>query len=209
MFVKICGITQPQQAEQISRYGATHIGVVFFEKSPRHISIDQIKLIKESVCSNTKLVAVTVNPSIKDVEDLLKIVDVIQFHGNESIEFIKQFPENKIIKAFRLRSKDEFIDIKKFLDEGYTVLVDSFSKNAYGGTGKQIDRSLLRELKKITDKFILSGGLSEKNVGEIIEDIKPYGVDASSKLEISPGIKDLEKVKKFIKIAKDKLGDNI
>ncbi len=207
MFIKICGITQPEQAYNISRYGATHIGVVFFEKSPRHVSLEEIRHIKEAVSDSTKLVAVVVNPTKEIVNSLFEFVDMVQFHGDEPLEFISQFPKEKVIKAFRLKDEKVFNEIEKFLKNDYLILVDSYSKGAYGGTGKQINKDFLYKLKRITDRFILSGGLSETNVGKLIDEIKPYGVDASSKLEVSPGIKDLEKVKKFIKIAKDKLGD--
>ncbi|NPA51479.1 MAG: phosphoribosylanthranilate isomerase [Aquificae bacterium] len=207
MFIKICGITKPEQAYEISKYGATHIGVIFYEKSPRHISLDQIKDIKNTLPKPTKLVAVTVNPDISTVDKLLKTVDLVQFHGDETIQFIKNFPKEKVIKAFRLGSQKELSKIKKFSEEGYLILVDSYSKEAYGGTGKQIKDSILRHLKDTIQKFVLSGGLSEENIEKMITSVKPYGVDASSKLEISPGVKNLEKVKKFIKIAKYKLGD--
>ncbi len=207
MFIKICGITKEEQAKKISDLGATHIGVIYFPKSPRHIPLEKIKKIKSALPEKSKLVAVVVNPSERDVKHLLDVVDIIQFHGDESIGFVKHFPKDRIIKAFRLGSLEDLKDIEHFAKEDFLVLIDSFSKNAYGGTGKQIDINLAKSVSKITDKFILSGGLSPENVGYLINEIRPYGVDASSKLEISPGIKDLAKVEKFIKIAKENLGE--
>ncbi len=205
MFIKICGITEPEQANKISNLGATHIGVVFFEKSPRHISLGRIEEIKASVKKITKVVAVVVNPDYKAVENLLNVVDIIQFHGNESIEFLKEFPKQRVIKAFRLKSEDELRTIEEFVDEDFLILIDSFSNKAYGGTGKQIDVELAKKVRKLTDRFILSGGLSPENLAYLIEEIRPFGVDASSRLEISPGIKDLDKVKNFIDIARKNL----
>jgi len=206
MFIKVCGITDKNQAKEIENYGATYIGVIHFEKSPRHIEIEKIKEIKKSL-QKSKLVAVVVNPTEEKVKNLLKIVDIIQFHGDESLHFIKKFPKEKVIKAFRIKDKESIEKIKPFVKEGYIVLIDAYSEKEYGGTGKQINSKLIEEVKKITDKFILSGGLDEKNVYNLIKKYKPYGVDASSKLETKAGIKDLEKVKKYIQNAQKAYGE--
>lgn len=197
-FIKICGITDTEQAKEISNLPITHIGVIHFKKSPRHLEIEGIKKIKSNISNNVKLVAVVVNPTEKTVNELLKIVDIIQFHGDESINFVKKFPKERVIKAFRVKSVEDIDKMKHFWEEDYLVLIDAYSENAYGGTGKQINRELAKYIVSLYPKTILSGGLSEKNIKELIEYIKPYGVDASSKLEIKAGIKDLNKVKKFV-----------
>ena len=202
MFIKICGLTIPEQAKEIASYGATHLGVIHFPKSPRHLEFSQIKKIKEIVPAKTKVVAVVVNPSIKKVNQLLEIVDMVQFHGEEPIDFVKNFPKERVIKAFRIKDEKSINQIKPFIDEDYLILIDAYKEGEYGGTGKQIDVELAKKISNLTDKLILSGGLSPKNLDFLLEEIKPFGVDASSKLEIKPGIKDLEKTKKFIKIAK-------
>ncbi|WP_457644506.1 phosphoribosylanthranilate isomerase [Persephonella sp.] len=202
-FIKICGITGTEQASVISELGATHIGVVFFEKSPRHIDLRQITRIKQSIKNNTKIVVVTVNPDEKVVKELLDTADMIQFHGDESIEFISRFPKDRVIKAFRIRSEEDIEMMIPFFEENYTVLIDAYKENAYGGTGKQINPDLARKITQAYNRVILSGGLSPENVGQLIEQIKPYGVDASSKLEIKPGIKDIEKVRKFIETVRN------
>jgi phosphoribosylanthranilate isomerase len=200
-FIKVCGITDEKQAEGISKLGATHLGVVYYRKSPRFTDIKKIEKIKKSVEGKTNLVAVVVNPSENEINTLLQIVDFIQFHGEESLSFIKKYPKEKVIKAFRIKDKSSVEKIKPFADEGFNILIDAYSEKDYGGTGKQINKELVEMVKKITNKFILSGGLSEDNVYDLIKLYKPYGVDASSKLEINPGKKDLEKVEKFIKNA--------
>ncbi len=202
MFITICGLTIPEQAKEIASYGATHLGVIHFPKSPRHLEFSQIKKIKEIVPAKTKVVAVVVNPSIKKVNQLLEIVDMVQFHGEEPIDFVKNFPKERVIKAFRIKDEKSINQIKPFIDEDYLILIDAYKEGEYGGTGKQIDVELAKKISNLTDKLILSGGLSPKNLEFLLEEIKPFGVDASSKLEIKPGIKDLEKTKKFIKIAK-------
>ncbi len=205
MIIKICGLTDPFQAYRVSEIGATHIGVIHFPKSPRHIDIEKIKEIKNCLKGRAKLVAVVVNPDKDTVKELLEIVDIVQFHGDEDLRFIKQFPQERVFKAFRVKGKEDLEKIKPYADSGYTVLIDAFSKEAYGGTGKQIDPDLARYISKTYKNIILSGGLSPENIEELVEKVRPIGVDASSKLEVYPGFKDLEKVKVFIEKAKKSL----
>ena len=205
-FIKVCGITTESQALEIAKMKPTHIGVIFFEKSPRHIDISQIKKIK-NILKNypAKLVAVVVNPKKKLIEELLNIADIVQFHGDESLDFVKQFDNEKVIKAIRVKYEKSLKDIEKFSKEGYLVLIDAFKKGEYGGTGKQIDKNLVKKISNITDKFILSGGLSDENIYRLIKEFNPFGVDASSKLEVKPGLKDLKRVKNYIEEAKKAL----
>ena len=203
MIVKICGITLPSQAKEISEYGADFIGVIAYPKSPRCVDIETIKEIKKEL-KNSKLVAVVVNPSLEQVLKLLNIADIIQFHGDEALDFVKKFPKERVIKAIRVKDESDLEKIKMYKNEGITVLVDTFKEGVYGGTGEMIDINLLKKITEIYDKVIISGGLSESSIKEILDHIKPYGVDASSKLEVSPGIKDLDKVKKFIDIVKNR-----
>ncbi|MEZ0323789.1 MAG: phosphoribosylanthranilate isomerase [Hydrogenothermaceae bacterium] len=200
--VKICGITQPEQAREISLAGVDYIGVILYPKSPRFVDLEKVKEIKKRLSDKTKLVAVVVNPDIDMGKNLLEIVDIIQFHGDEDIEFIKQFPKDKVIKAFRLKDEKDIEKIKPFLEEGFTVLVDGYREGEYGGTGTQIDLKLLKKVCSISDKVIIAGGLSDENIDSVLKEVKPFGVDASSKLETAPGIKDIEKVKRFIKLVK-------
>jgi len=201
-FIKVCGITDENQAVEVAKQGATHIGVIHFEKSPRHIPLEKIKSIKEKVSHlPVKVVAVVVNPSKELVENLFKVVDVVQLHGDETVEFAKEFDKEKIIKAVRMKDENSLKILENFSKEGFLVLVDAFKKGEYGGTGQQIDEHLITQVSDTADRFILSGGLSEENVYHLIKKHRPYGVDASSKLEISAGIKDLQKVESYIKNA--------
>ncbi|RMD45136.1 MAG: phosphoribosylanthranilate isomerase [Aquificota bacterium] len=202
MIVKVCGITTPEQAKIISTFEPTHIGVVYFEKSPRHIDIKRIKDIKKSISESIKLTAVVVNPDEETVEELLKVVDVIQFHGDETVEFVLKFPSERVIKAFRIKEEKDLDKIIPFAEAGIITLIDAFTENAYGGTGKRINPELAKKAINRFKKVVLSGGLSDENIEEILDELKPYGVDASSKLEIKPGLKDIVKVKKFVEKAK-------
>jgi len=202
MIIKVCGITTPEQAEVISTFEPTHIGVVHFEKSPRHVDIKRIKDIKKSLTNSVKLTAVVVNPDEKTVEELLKTVDIIQFHGDESISFVLKFPSDRVIKAFRIKEEKDLDRLIPFVEAGITTLIDAFTEKAYGGTGKRINPELAKKAINRFKKVVLSGGLSDENIEDILKKLRPYGVDASSKLEIKPGLKDVEKVKKFIEKAK-------
>jgi phosphoribosylanthranilate isomerase len=201
--IKICGLTDKKQAVLIGEMGATHIGMIHFEKSPRHIPVEKIAEISGAVNGLAKSVAVVVNPEIKTVEALFRYVDIIQFHGDESTDFVSLFPKERVIKAFRIKEEKDIEKMESFMDRGYIILIDAYSENAYGGTGKQINPELAKKIADIYPKTVLSGGLSPDNVLKLLEYVRPYGVDASSKLEIRPGIKDLKKVEKFIKAVRE------
>lgn len=205
--VKICGITDEKQAREISLAGADYIGVVLFPKSPRFVNLEKVKEIKNSVYNKTKLVAVVVNPDITLCKELLEIVDLIQFHGEEDIEFIELFPKDRVIKAFRIKDEKDLENLKPFMEKGYLILIDAYKEGEYGGTGSSINMEIIKRVCDLYDKVIVAGGLSAENVREIIKSAKPFGVDASSKLEIKPGIKDMDKVREFIKAVKDESAD--
>ncbi|MEJ5172997.1 MAG: phosphoribosylanthranilate isomerase [Hydrogenothermaceae bacterium] len=200
--VKICGITQPQQAREISLAGSDYIGVVLYPKSPRYVDLEKVKDIKKAVIEPTKLVAVVVDPDLDLCKRLLEIVDIIQFHGDENLEFIRQFPKDRVIKAFRIKDVRDIEKLKPFIEEGFLILIDAYKEGEYGGTGNQVDLGLLKEVCSMSDKIIVAGGLSDENIDNILREIDPFGVDASSKLEIKPGIKDIDRVKRFIKVVK-------
>ena len=200
--IKICGIRHIPQAIKIADFGATHIGMIYFPKSPRHIEIPQIQSIASAIKGKAKSVVVVVNPELSEAKRLLNIVDIIQFHGDEDIKFVKNFPKERVFKAFRIKDEKDINKMEPFFKEGYTVLIDAFSEKAYGGTGKQIDRDIAKKVIDMYDRVILSGGLSPENLEELLKELKPYGIDASSKLEKEPGIKDLEKTRRFIEIAR-------
>jgi len=201
--IKICGLTEKDQAVSIGKMGATHIGMIHYEKSPRHLPLEKIKEISDALKDVSKSVAVVVNPQRSLVEKLLDIVDLVQFHGEETPQFVSLFPEERIIKAFRIKNENDLKTIKPFTEKGITILIDAYSEKAYGGTGKQINPVLAKKVVDFYTKTVLSGGLSPDNLEKLLWYIKPYGVDASSKLEIKPGIKDLKKTEIFIKTARE------
>jgi phosphoribosylanthranilate isomerase len=196
--VKICGNTNIEDARAALEYGADLLGFIFYEKSPRYISPEKaqniISKLKEDFLF--KSVGVLVNPITIHVDTLLGIadLDVLQFHGDEPLSFINSF-NKKIIKAFRIKEKSDLIKCDEYENADY-FLLDTFSKEVYGGTGKAFDWSLLEEFK-FRDRLFLAGGISASNVKEAVAKVKPYAVDLVTSLEKSPGIKDREKIKNF------------
>ncbi len=198
MIIKICGITNPIQAKEISKLGADYIGVITYKKSPRYVNFETIKKIKETINGKTKLVVVVVNPTKEEAEKYLEVADFVQFHGDEDIDFIKNFPKEKVIKALRIKDDLDISNISPYIKENIPILIDTYKEGMYGGTGEMQKLETVKKILDIYDKVIISGGLSEENIDKVLKHIKPYGVDASSKLEKEPGIKNIEKVKKFI-----------
>ncbi|NPA16262.1 phosphoribosylanthranilate isomerase [Persephonella sp.] len=201
--LKICGLTDRKQAEETAQAGATHIGMIFFEKSPRHVPLEVIGEISAGIKGRAISVAVTVNQDLKILQNLLDVVDMVQLHGEEPVGLIRDLPEGRVIKALRIKDEKDLEKVELYGKTGVPVLIDAYSEKAYGGTGKQIEPQLAKKAVDIYPMTVLSGGLSPENVGQLLEQIRPAGVDASSKLEVRPGVKDMTRVKKFIDTVRD------
>ncbi len=201
MKVKICGITRPEDAVLCKELGADLIGVILYPKSPRFVPKDKRKEILQSAGEKIK-VAVMVNPSKEEVFEVLdEGFDLVQLHGDESLELAMSVGIERVIKAFRVR--DRVPTIENGWRNAYAILLDTFSKESYGGTGKTFNWDIARSVVDRGFKVLLSGGLNPENVAEGIGKVKPFGVDVSSGVELSPGIKDRDKLEKFIKEAKE------
>ncbi|MBU0549266.1 MAG: phosphoribosylanthranilate isomerase [Candidatus Omnitrophica bacterium] len=200
--VKICGITNLEDALYSLEQGADALGFVFYKKSPRYIKPEQAKAIIKKLPRGVKKVGVFVNAkeaSIKKIAASLRL-DILQFHGNESRVFCRKFRRFKVIKAFRLKDKISPVDITDY--EVWAYLFDTYAKNKFGGTGKQFNYSCLSGLGALGKTIFLAGGLNQRNVSKALKLFPASWVDASSSLEKYPGKKDKAKLKKFIKNAK-------
>tara|TARA_Y100001968_G_scaffold302160_1_gene315227 strand:+ start:6725 stop:7378 length:654 start_codon:yes stop_codon:yes gene_type:complete len=206
--LKICGITQPLQALEIASLGVHAIGVIAVKNSPRFItSYKRHKLFQslEEFYPNTKRVLVVANINDHELEETMSIKgspSIIQLHGDESIEECQRlrlkYPDIELWKAFRIRSKPDLVSINNYAKTVDSFLLDSWSNDALGGTGHKIQTKFINS-KGFEVPFWMAGGICAEWIPELLKTIKPFGIDASSKLEKSPGIKDIKKVKDLIK----------
>jgi len=201
--VKICGITNPEDAKASVDAGCDALGFVFYKKSPRYIAWQKARDIIKRLPKNVIKTGVFVNAKPKTIKNIAKLcgLDILQFHGKESPGFCSKFKGHKIIKSFRIKDGIDLEKVKKY--KTFAYLFDTFVKNKAGGTGKNFNWEFIRHISGLKRPVFLSGGLSEKNVKEAVETVKPQWVDVSSSVEARPGKKDCKKVKRFIKIAKN------
>ncbi len=194
--VKVCGITNIEDAKKCVYYGAWALGFVFYKKSPRYVSPSKARKIIEALPPFITAVGVFVNHREKAVRDICEFtrIKTVQFHGDEDPSYCRRFKEYKIIKAFRV--KDDF-DVNLVLN--YKVdayLFDSYQEDVYGGSGKVFRWGIIKSVKW-ERPVILSGGLGPDNINKAITVLSPYAVDVSSGLERSPGIKNPRLIRTF------------
>ncbi len=195
--IKICGITREQDLQAVASCGADAIGLVFYEKSPRHVTLPQALKLAHAVPPFVTVVGLFVNPSAELVREVLAQVslDVLQFHGEEAPEFCAQFGR-PYLKAIRVRDGVDLVQCAALYADAQGLLLDAYVEGTHGGTGAVFEWSLIPEA--LRPRIILSGGLDSSNVGAAISVVHPYAVDVSSGLEASKGIKDAAKVAAFI-----------
>ncbi len=199
--VKICGITRIDDALLACEYGASMIGMIFYDKSPRYIAnIDASEIVRQ-LPENILSVGVFVNPGVEEIRSTLETTGVkaAQIHGEFDRDKICKL-NIPIIRAFGIDEKSDFNSIKN--DESDYLLLDNKGIESYGGTGKTFDWELIpKDLRN--ERLILAGGLNIENVSEAISSVKPAFVDISSGVESSPGIKDKTKLKNLLDAVKD------
>jgi len=204
--IKICGITSIDQALQIAELGVDAIGIISVKESPRYVPAIRKKEIFRSLekfFPNIKRVSVVKNFLLKDdIKDFIDYENVLQLHGDEDINYCKNLridiPQIELWKAFRIKTHQDVRKISSFTKYVDAVLLDSWNKETYGGSGIRIRRELLGNIS-INKQWWLAGGISNDWVQEIIKEIQPDGLDISSSIEKHPGIKDIEKIKKLLK----------
>jgi len=200
MKIKFCGIRRLEDVALMNEFIPDYIGFIF-SKSKRQITKETAKMLSERLDKNIKTVGVFVNEPIEFVTETAKVaeLDVIQLHGDEDENYITCLKESigntQIWKAVRVSSIED-IQIAKTLPVDM-LLLDSFSKNAYGGTGEVANLSVIKEAE-IKENFFLAGGLNAKNIAEIVNEIKPYGIDISSGIE-QDGFKNREKIIEIVR----------
>ena len=200
MKVKICGITNIEDALLCCEYGVDAIGFIFYEKSKRYISFERAESISEQLPPFVFKVGVFVNEETEKVNRAAKQIglNAIQLHGNESPEYIEKI-NYPVIKSFRINETFEWNTIDAF--KNCNIMLDTFSTDQIGGTGKSFDWNLIPG--KLRSRIILSGGITIDKLDTIFNEIKPAAIDLSSSLESSAGKKDEQKVIEFLKRFKE------
>ena len=195
--VKICGMTQLKDALFAVEQGADAVGFIFYKKSPRAVTMKTVREIITKLPPLVDTVGVFVNESAERVNKIADYcgLDMVQLHGEESPAFCRKI-HRRVIKVFRVKDLQSIKRLEKFPVSGF--LLDTFSEDLHGGTGKPFDWNLALPAKKM-GPVILAGGLTPRNILQAVRQVRPYGVDVCSGVEKSPGIKDLEKVRAFLK----------
>lgn len=199
--VKICGITCLEDALTAVESGADALGFVFYSASPRHVFPEQAAEIINNLPPFIQTIGLFVNENLDTVNTIADQcgLDVIQLHGEESPEYCSSV-RRRVIKAFRVKDVTILDALMRYHVSGY--LLDAWSPAAHGGTGETFNWEIAAEASRRGYRIVLAGGLTPENVADSIRHVQPYGVDVSSGVEVSPGRKDADKIKKFIIQAK-------
>jgi phosphoribosylanthranilate isomerase len=200
--VKICGITNIENALEAVHAGADAIGLVFYEKSPRYVSIQKAAEICSALPPFVSTVGLFVNAEGDLVREVVTQVgiDLLQFHGEESPDYCKNF-SRPYLKAIRVKPGTDLVQYATDYREAKGLLLDAYVPGKPGGTGTTFDWKLIPE--NLPLPVVLSGGLDSENVKDAIRSVKPWAVDVSSGVEKVPGLKDAIKIREFIKGVRD------
>lgn len=202
--IKICGLKTAETVDRAVARGATHIGFIFFEKSPRYIEPDLAGVLADRVRGKVLIVAVVVDPDNDDLDEIMALVrpDILQLHGHESPErvlTIKALYNVIVMKAFSVRDADDLRRVEAYIGIADRFLFDAKAPKGSelpGGNGVAFDWSLMAWLDGRVD-YMLSGGLNKDNVALALASTKASGIDISSGVETAPGVKDLTMIDEF------------
>ncbi len=199
--IKICGITNFDDALAAHESGADALGFIFYPKSPRYVSPEKAKEIIENLPREITRVGVFVNHRAEEVKEIIEFcgLNLVQLHGNETPGYCCQFTASIVIKAFSPWTENDLQLLKDYPVRA--VLLDTYDPGLYGGTGKTSNWELASKIRE-SHPLILSGGLNMDNIRAAIEIVSPHAVDINSGVESSPGKKDHDKVRKIIKIVR-------
>ncbi len=199
MRIKICGITKPEQGQAIAQLGATALGFICVQASPRYVTPVQIRAVVESLQVRVDCIGVFANATLEEVCQVVADsgLSAVQLHGSESLEFCnalrQHLPEVEILKALRVKTLDCLNLATAYVSCVDTLLLDAYHPQLLGGTGKTLDWEILKQFRPSCPWF-LAGGLTPDNILDALSQLQPSGIDLSSGVERSPGDKDLDKV---------------
>jgi phosphoribosylanthranilate isomerase len=201
--IKICGITQIEQGRSITNYGVTDLGFICVAASPRYVSPANLQTLVPELQNQVNCIGIFAD---EDLETLVSITQTsgfgsIQLHGQESIAYCQnlreKLPNREIIKAWRVRTTQDLHTIQTYSHIVDTLLLDAYHPQTLGGTGHTLDWQSLLDFQPIIPWF-LAGGLNPGNISIALSQLHPSGIDLSSGVEISPGIKDLNLVQNLL-----------
>jgi phosphoribosylanthranilate isomerase len=200
--VKVCGITRREDGLAAARLGADAIGFVFYPPSPRHVTPNQAQEISAAISPFVSTVGLFVNAEPVQVADTLNRIrlDYLQFHGDESPDYCAQFGV-PFLKAVRVRPGVDLLQYATSFSAAKALLLDAYVEGTPGGTGQRFDWQLIPA--NLPLPVILSGGLEPDNVASAVRTVRPWAVDVSSGVEAAKGIKDAEKIERFIRGVRD------
>jgi phosphoribosylanthranilate isomerase len=200
--VKICGITRLQDLHAACDAGADALGFVFYEKSPRQVTLATAAALLRELPPFVQSVGLFVNAERAFIESVLQAVplDLLQFHGDETPADCARFGR-PYLKAVRVNRETDLLKCAADFDAARGLLLDAWVPGVPGGTGERFDWTLIPP--NLPKPVILSGGLTPDNVAEAVQRVRPWAVDVSSGVEVSKGIKDAHKIAQFIAKAKD------
>ena len=196
--VKICGITRLEDALCAVEQGADAIGLVFYDQSPRNVSINQAIEIANHIPAFVSVVGLFVNAEPSFINEVITNakIDLLQFHGDETPEECASY-SLPFIKAIRVKSDTNLVQYAKEYSAAKGLLLDAYTEGVAGGTGHVFDWNLIP--KQLAKPIILAGGLKADNVAQAIQQVMPYAVDVSGGVEASKGIKDAAKIAAFMR----------
>ena len=202
--IKICGVTNLDDAHAAVDAGADMLGVNFYRPSPRYITPDAARELINGLKGRNmavEIVGVFVNETVDSVIDVAMItgIDAVQLHGDESPSFCEELNTRdglQVIKALRVNKEFKPHDAQQY--PVAAIMLDAFHRTLRGGTGEKVDFNLARETRKLVPRLFLSGGLSPENVADAINQVGPDAVDACSLLESSPGKQDAARMRAFV-----------
>jgi phosphoribosylanthranilate isomerase len=205
--IKICGLSTPETIHAAARAGATHIGLVHFDKSPRHVSLEQAAALRAQTPPSAKVVLLLVNAEAALTEEAIQRIrpDVVQFHGSETPEWlalVKKHMKVEVWKALGVKDTATLKQSDRYLGVADRLLFDAPAAALPGGNGTRVDWSVLQGYNHRMP-WCLAGGLDPENVAEAIHATGAPLVDVSSGVESAPGVKDVDKIAAFCQAVRD------
>lgn len=200
MIVKICGVTRVEDGVAAAEAGADLVGMNFWSGSRRRVGVERARAIAAALPPRVQKVGVFVNAAADEIDATVAAVglDLVQLHGDESVEFCRPFAA-RAIRAFRIAAG---IDLEPLADHPAARFLLDTPSAGYGGSGRSFDWSLAATAHRYGRPFFLAGGLTPDNVADAIARVAPHGVDVAGGVETSPGIKDRALLARFVAAAK-------